>query len=205
MADPRFIEAWGYVGITVGSTNVIAGDAIYFDGTDWELADADDNTKFAELFAAESYDTGARGVGVDLPYAVASAAVTADGDWTGLSMTADSDGAGGTGVFPNSTVGLVVAHLWHYNEDALASGNFTLDVSAGKDSDTGTTTTDGVSTTALSEATNDDIGKEIVTTGFDATGIVEAGNHFGVQVDKQSETGADDYRFHGIEVVVLVV
>jgi hypothetical protein len=64
MADPYFAEAWGFTGVTIGSTDVVAGDALYFDGTDWELADASDNTKFTELLAAESFDSGARGIGV---------------------------------------------------------------------------------------------------------------------------------------------
>lgn len=44
---------------TVGSTAVVAGDLVYFDGTDWELADATDNTKFAEAVAVNSYASGA--------------------------------------------------------------------------------------------------------------------------------------------------
>ena len=143
---------------------------------------------------------------VDLPYKGAgAAAVTADADWAGLSMTADADAANGTGVFPSSTVGLVYAGLWGYNEDTLASGNYTVDVSAGKDSDSGTGSSDGITTTAVSETTDDDIWQEVVTAAFDAAGIVEAQNHFGVSCAKASETGADDYRFHGVEVVVLVV
>ncbi len=43
---------------TIGSTAVIAGDAVYFDGTDWELADADDETKFAEAFAVNTLASG---------------------------------------------------------------------------------------------------------------------------------------------------
>ena len=62
MADPHFVELQNPFGITVGATAVVAGDALYFDGTDWELADADDNTKFAEAFAAESYASGDKGV-----------------------------------------------------------------------------------------------------------------------------------------------
>lgn len=272
MADPYFGEAWGFTGITIGSTNVTAGDALYFDGTDWELADADDNTKFAELFAAETYDSGARGVGVvggvlvdtdapytqgntmylsetagaitatrptadnslaqvlgfcvstsevnmrvkipeeqtiwvDLPYAVGSAAVTVDGDWAGLSMTADSDGAAGTNIIPQQAVGVKYAGLWGYVEDALGSGNYTIDVSAGinSDADTGATAQDGITTTALAVTTADDLFKVDVTAAFTGTGIPDSGNHIGVQADKQSETGADDWRFHGVELTVLVV
>ncbi len=270
--DPFFAEAWGYVGITIGSTNVVAGDALFFDGTDWELADASDNTKFAELFAAESYDTGARGVGVvggiledtddpftqndnmylsetagaitatrptvdnslaqvlgfclstsqvnlrikipteltmwvDLPYAIGAAAVTSDGDWAGLSMTADSDGAGGTSIVPQQAVAIKYVAFWGYVEDTLASGNYTFDVSAGinSDADTGATTQDGVTTTALAVVTADDIFKVTATAGMNAAGIADSGNHIGIQIDKLSETAADDFRFHGVEITYLVV
>jgi hypothetical protein len=56
-------EMLGPVAILIGSTDVVAGDVLYHDGTDWELADADDNTKFGELFAAESFSSGESGVG----------------------------------------------------------------------------------------------------------------------------------------------
>lgn len=55
MADPVVREAQGVFIATVGSTNVKPGDACYFDGTDWELADADDNTKYAEAFATADF------------------------------------------------------------------------------------------------------------------------------------------------------
>lgn len=48
-------QARGVFTATIGSTAVVAGDAVYFDGTDWELADADDNTKFAEAIATNSF------------------------------------------------------------------------------------------------------------------------------------------------------
>jgi len=60
MADPYVRQARGvfYGKIGADQTNVVAGDAVYFDGTDWELADADDNTKFAEAIVTNSYASG---------------------------------------------------------------------------------------------------------------------------------------------------
>ena len=54
---------------------------MYFDGTDWELADATDNTKFAEAMAVNTYDSGDVGVlcrggiirDTDAPYTQGSA------------------------------------------------------------------------------------------------------------------------------------
>jgi len=48
MADPYVRQARGVFTGTIGSTATPAGSPVYFDGTDWELADADDNTKYAE-------------------------------------------------------------------------------------------------------------------------------------------------------------
>ncbi len=75
-ADPYVRQARGVFTGTVGSTAVVAGDAFYFDGTDWELADADDHTKFAEAIAVNSYNSGDVGafcrscliVDIDAPY-----------------------------------------------------------------------------------------------------------------------------------------
>ena len=40
MADPHVEQARDKFSATIGSTDVTAGDMMYFDGTDWELADA---------------------------------------------------------------------------------------------------------------------------------------------------------------------
>ena len=61
MADPHFSEVYGVFGATVG-VGLTAGDPIFFDGTNWVLADAADNTKFAEAFIVESFRSGERGV-----------------------------------------------------------------------------------------------------------------------------------------------
>ena len=62
MADPHVEQAQDKFAATIGSTAVTAGDMVYFDGTDWELADADDNTKFAEAVAVNTYASGDVGV-----------------------------------------------------------------------------------------------------------------------------------------------
>lgn len=61
MADPYMANTIGDFAATYGA-DTTAGDALYFDGTNWVLADADDNTKFAEAFAAQTYKNGERGV-----------------------------------------------------------------------------------------------------------------------------------------------
>jgi hypothetical protein len=58
MADPKVRQARGVFTGTAGSTAFTAGDLVYFDGTDWELADADDNTKFAEAVSTVTVAAG---------------------------------------------------------------------------------------------------------------------------------------------------
>ena len=58
MADPKVKEPEGYFTGVAGSTDVSAGDLVYFDGTDWELADASDNTKFAEALVILNASAG---------------------------------------------------------------------------------------------------------------------------------------------------
>lgn len=75
-SDPYVRQAAGVFTGTVGSTALTAGDAVYFDGTDWEKADADDNTKAAEAIAVNSVSSGEKGifcrscviVDIDAPY-----------------------------------------------------------------------------------------------------------------------------------------
>ena len=58
MADPYVRQARGVVRGTAGSTALTAGTPVYFDGTDWEKADATDNTKYAEGIAINSVAAG---------------------------------------------------------------------------------------------------------------------------------------------------
>jgi hypothetical protein len=81
MADPHVEQAQDKFQATIGSTAVTAGDMMYFDGTDWELADATDNTKFAEAVSVNTYKSGDVGVlcrrgiirDIDAPYTQGSA------------------------------------------------------------------------------------------------------------------------------------
>ncbi len=75
-SDPYVRHADGVFSATIGSTAVIAGDLLYFDGTDWERADADVHTTFAEAIALNSQPAGSVGnlctsgilVDVDAPF-----------------------------------------------------------------------------------------------------------------------------------------
>ncbi len=58
MADPLVQDAQRLFTGTAGSTALKAGDLAYFDGTDWELADADDETKFAEALVVSTVASG---------------------------------------------------------------------------------------------------------------------------------------------------
>ena len=58
MADPYVRQARGVFSATIGSTSVTAGDLLYWDGTDWERADADVHTTFAEAIAVNTYNSG---------------------------------------------------------------------------------------------------------------------------------------------------
>ena len=76
MADPYVKHAQNVFAATIGSTDVTAGDMVYFDGTDWELADASAHTTFGEAMVVNSYASGDVGVlctggvivDIDAPY-----------------------------------------------------------------------------------------------------------------------------------------
>ena len=58
-SDPQVIDASGIVtNLTAGSTDLKEGDFVYFDGTDWELADNDDHTKYAQLVVISNVKSG---------------------------------------------------------------------------------------------------------------------------------------------------
>jgi hypothetical protein len=61
MADPKINDARGVFTGTTGAA-MTAGDLAYFDGSNWVLADATDNTKFAEAFAVSTVASGDVGI-----------------------------------------------------------------------------------------------------------------------------------------------
>jgi len=75
-ADPYVSEAQGSFTGTVGSTDLAAGDMVYFDGTDWEKADATLHTTFAEAMSIYAFTSGEPGIfctkgvitDIDAPY-----------------------------------------------------------------------------------------------------------------------------------------
>ena len=114
MADPHVEQARDKFSATIGSTDVVAGDMLYFDGTDWELADATDNTKFAEAMAVNTYDSGDVGVlcrggiirDTDAPYTQGaamflSASTAGDITATRINVTTTAEAL-------NQTVGFVI-------------------------------------------------------------------------------------------------
>ena len=75
-SDPYLAIAGEVFTGTIGSTDVTAGAVVYFDGTDWELADASLHTTFGEAVATHAYAAGEVGtfctsgilVDIDAPY-----------------------------------------------------------------------------------------------------------------------------------------
>jgi len=275
MADPYLRQARGVFTGTVGSTAVTAGSPVYHDGTDWELADATDNTKYAEAIAINSFAAGETGafcrscvimdidtsaytqgstyylsatagsitatrptgannlvqvlgyglsaneLYVDIPpvketqlditikAAEATAAMGVNGDWVGILLAAAADACGGCSMIPQNTVGLVAAYLWWtdgVSSPALdASDTYTIDVSAGVDDETTTTTTDGITAAALTVADND-LNRADVSAAFDATGIIEPGNAITVDVNKAAEgASGDDPLMLTCNIILLTV
>ena len=87
MADPKVRQARGVRTITLGVT-VTAGDLLFFDGTNYILADADDNTKFAEMIATNNFASGDVGTGCTSCIIVDIDAPFTQGDTQYLSATA---------------------------------------------------------------------------------------------------------------------
>ena len=272
MADPFVTEPKALFTGTVGSTQVKAGDAVYFDGTDWELADADDNTKYAEAVAVNTYESGAQGafarggiiVDTDAPYtqgdqyylSTTAGANTAtrptgavnlcqvigfglstsqlafdippvrelvvdiqypytghvapqdnDNDFYGLGFDDTNAVAAGGFMVPQNVVGLEIAYTWWCGTGTLldTSDTYTFDASAGVDDETTSATADGISAASLAVAAND-LARGTVTTGLDATGIIEPGNYVGIALQKAAEgSGGDDPIMLGTHVVLLAV
>lgn len=271
-SDPYVRQARGVFTGTVGSTALTAGTPVYFDGTDWEKADATDNTKYAEAIVVNSVSsadvaafcrsciivdidapytqgdqyflsgtagsitatrpTGANnlcqvlGFGlstkelyVDIPpvkelsvtipfaYTEHAAPQDSDNDFFGVGLDDTNAAAGGSLMVPHNCVGIETAYMWHCGTGTAldASDTVTIDVSAGVDDETTSTTTDGMTATALTVAAND-LALTDVSTAFDGTGIIEAGNVLGVDVKKAAEgTAGDDPIMLNVTVVLLVV
>lgn len=270
MADPYVRQARGVFTGTVGSTDITAGSPVYYDGTDWELADADDNTKFAEAIAINNFSAADVGafcrscivVDTDSPYTQGdqyflsttagsitatrptgannlvqvlgfalsgselyvdiepvrelvvnlpliggtSGAWDADNDFGGWGLQAVNDNAHSNFMVPQNCVGIEIAYLWWCGTGVAldASDTYTIDVSAGVDDETTSATADGITAAALTCAAND-LTVTDVSAAFDATGIIEAGNVVGVDVDKAAEgAGGDDPIMLCCSVVLLV-
>ena len=62
MADPYVRHASGIFTGLVGSLDVAVGMPVYYDGTDWEKADATEHSKYAEAIAVHNYNSGEIGV-----------------------------------------------------------------------------------------------------------------------------------------------
>jgi len=271
MADAYVRQARGVFTGTVGSTDLTAGMPVYFDGTDWEKADADDNTLFTEAIVVNNVSIGEVGafcrsciiVDTDAPYtqgdqyylSATAGTITATrptgannlvqvlgfglsttelyvdippvkehivnvqlapdgtavmsqyGDFTGVLLDAAAEAAGGSLEVPANCVGLEIAHLWWTGVGTAldASDTYTIDVSAGVDDETTTTTTDGIAAAALTVAAAD-INKADVSAAFDGTGVIEAGNVLGIDVDKAAEgTAGDNPLMLCLTMVFLVV
>ena len=88
MADPYVRQARGVFTGTVGSSDIKAGDSVYFDGTDWELADADDETTYAEAIVVNTVKSGEVGIYCRGCIIVDTDAPYTQGDQYFLSVTA---------------------------------------------------------------------------------------------------------------------
>ena len=88
MADPVMKSRGTFFVGLVGSTAITPGAPCFFDGTDWELADADDETKFAEALATADYASGENGTFVFEGILYDSDAPYTQGDQYYLSATA---------------------------------------------------------------------------------------------------------------------
>jgi|TARA_Y100000034_G_C6850053_1_gene385561 hypothetical protein len=79
---------------------------LYFDGTDWELADATDNTKYAEAIATNSYASGDVGVACTSCIIVDTDAPYTQGDQYYLEVDATGDPGDVTATRPTTAANL---------------------------------------------------------------------------------------------------
>ena len=102
MADPHVTKARDIFTATVGSTDVTAGDLVYFDGTDWEKADASAHTTFAEAMVLNTYDSGDKGL-----FCVGGILVDTDAPYTqGAAMYLSETAGANTATIPTTNAAL---------------------------------------------------------------------------------------------------
>ena len=143
-----------------------------------------------------------------LPYAVSAAPVDRDNDFVGIGLDDTSAEVGGSFMVPENATGRgpVIAYLWWCGTGTVldSSDTYTFDVSAGIDDETTSATTDGITAASLAVAAND-LNRATVTTGFDASGVIQPGNIVGVVVKKAAEgTTGDDPIVLSCQIVLEV-
>ena len=102
MADPHVTKARDIFTATVGSTDVTAGDLVYFDGTDWEKVDASAHTTFAEAMVLNTYDSGDKGL-----FCVGGILVDTDAPYTqGAAMYLSETAGANTATIPTTNAAI---------------------------------------------------------------------------------------------------
>ena len=134
-------------------------------------------------------------INLQFPYTEHSAPQDADGDFHGVGLDDTSAAVAACFMVPENATGrIIIAYFWLSGTGTAldASDTYTFDASAGVDDETTSATTDGISAAALTVAASD-LARKTVTTGLDASGIIEPGNVVGIDIKKAAEgAGGDD-------------
>jgi hypothetical protein len=144
---------------------------------------------------------------LQFPYLEANTSNDVDGDFMGKGLITASDAVGASCMVPQNAVGLEIAYLWWCGTGVAldASDTYTVDVSSGVDDETTTATTDGITAAALTVAAND-LNSVDISAAFSTTGIIEAGNILGIDINKAAEgAGGDDPIMLSCQLVFQVV